>query len=248
MQPVYTIGHSAMDQDEFLARCKSSGITRLVDIRSHPVSRWEHYNLEELSGTGSWLAEAGIEYRWDRRLGGWSGDGLDRELTVHSGTRMPLRRTNRPGTATVQHVTVGDWAQSRGIRVDLYAGDHFPRHHAGGQPSGEDSARWQTQGQADYAWYTSLPMFGSAVNELITQAVYAPPGSVTALMCTEFVWWKCHRSQVSDVLCWLGVPVVHIQPAHVRHSDMLGRRLRNYPDQVKESWGSRRKLRRVTAQ
>lgn len=33
----------------------------------------------------------------------------------------------------------------------------------------------------------------------------------TALMCAELLWWRCHRSLVSDVLKFHGAEVLHIQ-------------------------------------
>jgi uncharacterized protein (DUF488 family) len=32
----------------------------------------------------------------------------------------------------------------------------------------------------------------------------------TAYMCSEAVWWRCHRSLVSDYLKWKGWQVMHI--------------------------------------
>jgi len=32
----------------------------------------------------------------------------------------------------------------------------------------------------------------------------------TAIMCSEAVWWRCHRSMIADALCARGVEVVHI--------------------------------------
>lgn len=32
----------------------------------------------------------------------------------------------------------------------------------------------------------------------------------TAYMCSEAVWWRCHRSLVSDYLKWKGWTVMHI--------------------------------------
>ena len=32
----------------------------------------------------------------------------------------------------------------------------------------------------------------------------------TAVMCSEAVWWRCHRSMVSDYLKANGVEVIHI--------------------------------------
>ena len=33
----------------------------------------------------------------------------------------------------------------------------------------------------------------------------------TAMMCAEVLWWRCHRSLVSDVLKMRGIEVLHIQ-------------------------------------
>jgi len=37
--------------------------------------------------------------------------------------------------------------------------------------------------------------------------------SRTAIMCSEAVWWRCHRSLISDVLRSLGMRVLHILSA-----------------------------------
>lgn len=39
----------------------------------------------------------------------------------------------------------------------------------------------------------------------------------TAIMCSEAVWWRCHRSMIADALCVRGVEVVHILDAkHIK--------------------------------
>ena len=38
----------------------------------------------------------------------------------------------------------------------------------------------------------------------------------TAIMCSEAVWWRCHRSMIADALCVRGIEVVHILDA--KHS------------------------------
>jgi len=38
----------------------------------------------------------------------------------------------------------------------------------------------------------------------------------TAMMCSEALWWRCHRSMVADALCVRGIEVVHILNA--KHS------------------------------
>jgi len=244
MRPVYTVGHSAQSEQEFLARCRSVGINSIVDIRSHPISRWSHFNREEMEGEESWIRRAGIEYRWEPNLGGWSGDGLDETIVVSPRTNAPFPPTKGPGAYTGKHCSVRDWAQLHGVEIELYGGASFPRNHSAKQPVGDMVGKWQNQGQVDYCWYTALPTFRTAIRELVSYVRWGSSTGGVGLMCTEFVWWKCHRAQVADVLGWNGIPVTHIQPSHVNHTDMMGRRLRNYPDLVKSTWGPRQKMRR----
>lgn len=56
----------------------------------------------------------------------------------------------------------------------------------------------------------STPAFEQGLNELLELACR----SHTALMCAEAVWWRCHRSMISDALCVRGVKVVHIMDAN----------------------------------
>jgi uncharacterized protein (DUF488 family) len=65
---IYTIGHSTRTIDEFIDLLKQHGIQVLVDIRSFPVSRrLPHFNRENMEKS---LAQANIEYRWMKDLGG----------------------------------------------------------------------------------------------------------------------------------------------------------------------------------
>lgn len=78
---VYTIGHSAHSIDAFLALLRGQDIETLIDVRSHPRSRWHpHFNRKRLDAS---LAGAGIRYLYmGDELGGhpdnkdlYAGDG-----------------------------------------------------------------------------------------------------------------------------------------------------------------------------
>lgn len=66
---------------------------------------------------------------------------------------------------------------------------------------------WRVEQFAAYATYTRTPEFADGLAELLAQA----EGSRVAMMCSESVWWRCHRRLVSDVAV-LGhsVPVSHL--------------------------------------
>lgn len=65
---MFTIGHSTLPIDTFLAILRENGVQTLADIRTVPRSRHNpQFAQENLSRS---LAGAGIEYRWHRDLGG----------------------------------------------------------------------------------------------------------------------------------------------------------------------------------
>jgi len=63
-----TVGHGTLASDELARLLQGAGVRALVDIRSFPGSRRHpQFGREELE---AWLPEAGVDYRWDKRLGG----------------------------------------------------------------------------------------------------------------------------------------------------------------------------------
>lgn len=66
--PLYTIGHSTREPEEFLELLGEHDIALLVDVRRFPGSRrYPHFGSESLRAS---LAEAGIAYRHAPDLGG----------------------------------------------------------------------------------------------------------------------------------------------------------------------------------
>jgi uncharacterized protein (DUF488 family) len=66
---------------------------------------------------------------------------------------------------------------------------------------------WQVQAFRAYAAHTRTDDFRSALDELLTGATQ----SRTAVMCSETVWWRCHRRLISDVAVLLhDVDVQHL--------------------------------------
>lgn len=65
---------------------------------------------------------------------------------------------------------------------------------------------WRNEFFRGYADHMETLEFLHGVNSLQDIAANKP----TAIMCAEAVWWKCHRSMVSDWLKVHGVEVLHI--------------------------------------
>jgi uncharacterized protein (DUF488 family) len=143
-----TYGHGTDSAERTAATLTGAGIDSLVDIRTAPGSRrhpqFARAALEE------WLPEAGIAYRWEKRLGGF-----------------------RKPSAGNPDVT---W------REDMFRG---------------------------YAEHMRSADFGAAIDAVLAE----PEGGSAqlAVMCSESLWWRCHRRLVADfVSVARGVEVRHL--------------------------------------
>ena len=65
---------------------------------------------------------------------------------------------------------------------------------------------WRNKSFQGYADYMETESFENGVKELEKLALEKN----TAMMCSEAVWWRCHRSMVSDYLKAKGWEVLHI--------------------------------------
>ena len=86
--------------------------------------------------------------------------------------------------------------------------EHFPE--LGGRrkakPDSKNTA-WRNESFRGYADYMETDEFGKGIARLVELAEKI--GSA-AIMCAEAVWWRCHRSLISDYLKARGVEVLHI--------------------------------------
>lgn len=76
-------------------------------------------------------------------------------------------------------------------------------------PSGPQQEGWRNPSFRAYAAYTWTEEFAGGLDELLTIAA----GARTTVMCSELLWWRCHRALISDVLRFLGVEVIHLAGA-----------------------------------
>lgn len=70
---------------------------------------------------------------------------------------------------------------------------------------------WRHPAFRAYADHVETEEFAQGLFELLLLA----RGLRTAIMCSEILWWRCHRRLVSDVLVSLGVRVIHIRDEKV---------------------------------
>ena len=68
---------------------------------------------------------------------------------------------------------------------------------------------WQSKTFRGYADYMETEGFQKGIGRLLKVA----RTQRTAIMCAEAVWWRCHRSLISDYLKASGIEVTHIMAA-----------------------------------
>jgi uncharacterized protein (DUF488 family) len=73
---------------------------------------------------------------------------------------------------------------------------------------GSPHTAWKHPAFRSYADYTESPEFAEGLTELTEAASRTP----TAYMCSEGLWWQCHRRIISDHLLVRGWRVDHIMP------------------------------------
>ncbi len=66
--------------------------------------------------------------------------------------------------------------------------------------------KWTHPAFKGYAAYMQTAEFKKGINDLISIATKEK----TVYMCSEAVWWRCHRSMISDLLKFKGWEVEHI--------------------------------------
>jgi uncharacterized protein (DUF488 family) len=147
-----TVGHGTLSSDALASLLHEARVDVLVDIRSFPGSRRNpQFGRDQME---HWVPEAGIEYRWEPRLGG--------------------RRRGRP--------------DSRNTALT----------HAAFRA---------------YADHMETAEFATARAELLAGAAERR----TAVMCSESVWWRCHRRLLSDAVVLLD----HSDVLHLFHDGRL---------------------------
>lgn len=133
---------------------------------------------------GAALVEAGIEVLVDVR-------------------RFPGSRNN----PDVKQEALEEWLPAAGIRYRWDARLGGRRSIPAGEPV--EDGWWTVRQFAAYAAHTRTPEFAAGLDEVLAEAAAA----TVAVMCSESVWWRCHRRLIADVaVLTRDVPVTHLMP------------------------------------
>jgi uncharacterized protein (DUF488 family) len=165
MTELLTVGHGRLDEPSFGALLRDASVEMLVDVRRFPGSRANPAVSRD--ALPAWLPDAGVDYRWEERLGGRR--------------KLPEDDTQDP------------W--------------------------------WQVDAFRGYAAHTRTAEFREALAGVLAEA----DERRVAVMCSESVWWRCHRRVVADVAVLAhGVAVRHLMHDGrlTEHAPSPGARLR----------------------
>lgn len=137
------------------------------------------------------------------------GDGLG-ALLLGAGVQSLVDVRRFPGSRRNPDVhtdALARWLPERGI-------DYRWEERLGGRrslPAGEPELDgwWTVAAFRAYAAHTRTDAFRDALSEVLDQAA----ATVTAVLCSESVWWRCHRRLIADVTVLSHArPVQHLMP------------------------------------
>lgn len=110
-----------------------------------------------------------------------------------------------PGSRRYPHFNKAELSQTLNlINVEYVHADELGGRRKS-RPDSKNTA-WNNAGFRGYADHMETAEFQKGIELLLELA--GPQR--TAVMCAEAVWWRCHRSLISDYLKSTGVKVVHI--------------------------------------
>jgi uncharacterized protein (DUF488 family) len=117
--------------------------------------------------------------------------------------RFPASRSN----PDVAREALAQWLPARGVGYRWEERLGGRRRLPAGEPVTD--AWWTVAQFAAYAAHTRTPEFTAALSAVLDDA----RSSRVAVMCSESVWWRCHRRLIADVVVLgHGLPVDHLMP------------------------------------
>ena len=131
-------------------------------------------------------------------------DEFDEILLAHQiGALVDVR--SFPGSRRYPHFNKPELSSNLEAVGILYA--HNPQLGGRRRPSRESkNMAWKNASFRAYADHMESEEFKQGIHDLLEIARAKP----TAIMCAEALWWRCHRSLISDFLKAQGLAVIHI--------------------------------------
>ena len=143
---------------------------------------------------------------------GHSTRSIGEFLTVLSAHRIELVADVRrfPGSRRLPHFAAEALEQSLASAGIAYR--WFPSLGGRRRPDpASTNLAWRHPAFRAYADHVATEEFAEGLFELSLLA----GGLRTAIMCSEILWWRCHRRLIADVLTSLDISVLHIRDERI---------------------------------
>ena len=143
---------------------------------------------------------------------GHSTRGIDEFISLLKENQIKLLIDVRAFPGSKRYPQFNREALAKSLNAHGIRYEHFPE--LGGKRKSRPDSRntaWRNASFRGYADYMETEQFQKGIERLLEIASEAGP---TAVMCAEAVWWRCHRSLISDYLKAPGVEVLHILGAN----------------------------------
>jgi uncharacterized protein (DUF488 family) len=151
--------------------------------------------------------ENGLRSIWTIGHSTRSSAEFNQILLAHGiGTLVDVR--SFPGSRRYPHFNKAELALDLEAVGILYS--HNPQLGGRRRPSPHSkNTAWKNASFRAYADHMETPEFQKGIEALLELA----REQRTAVMCAEALWWRCHRSLISDFLKAAGIEVIHILDA-----------------------------------
>lgn len=127
-------------------------------------------------------------------------------LLKENGIKLLVDVRSWPGSRRYPQFNKEALAESLSAHAIRY--EHFPELGGKRKPRPDShNTAWRNASFRGYADHMETEEFRKGVERLLDVAREA---GFAAVMCAEAVWWRCHRSLISDYLKARGIEVVHI--------------------------------------
>jgi uncharacterized protein (DUF488 family) len=110
-------------------------------------------------------------------------------------------------------------AESLSTSLDVHGIDYYWFSELGGRRRPDllevEGSAWRHPSFRAYAQHLKSEEFAQGLDSLL----HVAKASRTAIMCSELLWWRCHRRLIADVMVFCGWQVIHILGAtdHSEH-------------------------------
>ncbi|KAK9320007.1 hypothetical protein V1517DRAFT_341160 [Lipomyces orientalis] len=121
---------------------------------------------------------------------------------------IPRSRTN----PQFNHDTLSSSSELREVRIDyIWLGFALGGRRSNRQPNVERHTAIRVSAFRNYAGYMSTPTFREGLEELMALAdkTQTDGNGRVAIMCSETLWWRCHRRMIADALVVAGRDAQH---------------------------------------